>query len=70
MIDYFNIINGSYLNNIAIKDNESIINVSSLRYTNDYKIINDIINKTTYKYLNNKEIKILKTFNKSILNYN
>lgn len=70
MIDYFNIINGSYLNNIAIKDNESIINVSSLRYINDYKIINDIINKTTYKYLNNKEIKILKIFNKSILNYN
>jgi len=70
MIDYFNIINGNYLNNITIKDNESIINVSSLRYTNDYITINNIINKTTYKYLNDKEIKILKTFNESILGYN
>jgi len=70
MIDYFNIINGNYLNNIIIKDDDSIVNVSSLRYNEDKKLINNIINKTSYKYLNNKEISILKTFNKSILDYN
>ena len=70
MIDYFNIINGNYLNKIIIKDDDSIVNVSSLRYNEDKKLINNIINKTSYKYLNDKESNILKTFNKSILNYN
>lgn len=69
MKDYFNIINESYLKNIKINEDESNFNVASIRYLQDKKEIDDIINKQTYKYLNDKEIRILKNFTNSLINY-
>ena len=69
MKDYFHLINNTFLNEIQLKDDESSINISSLRYKTDKKLIDDIINKNNYTYLNEKEIRILKKFNYSINNY-
>ena len=70
MKDYFNIINKDFLDKISIKNDESSINIASIRYNNDKKLIDEIINKKDYKYLNKKEINIIKNFNKSIREYN
>ena len=70
MKDYFNIINKDFLDKISIKNDESSINIASIRYHNDKKLIDEIINKKDYKYLNKKEINIIKNFNKSIREYN
>lgn len=70
MKDYYNIINDPFLKNIKLKDDESLMNISTLRYKQDKKLIDDIINKSSYKYLNGKEIQIIKKFNKSINDYN
>jgi predicted metalloendopeptidase len=70
MNDFFHILNNDFLKNIKIRDDESNINISSLRFIKDKEEIDEIIYKTSYKYLNEKEIKILKTFNDSMLNYN
>jgi predicted metalloendopeptidase len=70
MKDYYNIINDSFLKNIQLKDDESIVNIGTFRYKQDKILIDDIINKSSYKFLNEKEIDILKTFNKSLHNYN
>ena len=69
MKDYYNIINDPFLKNIQLKDDESLINISTFRYQEDKKLIDDIIKKESYKYLNEKEIKILKKFNSSIHNF-
>jgi predicted metalloendopeptidase len=69
MKDYYNIINDSFLKNIQLKDDESFANITSFRYKKDKKLIDDIINKSSYKYLTEKEIRILKTFNQSVRNY-
>ena len=69
MKDYFHLINNTFLNEIQLKDDESSINISSLRYKTDKKLIDYIINKNNYTYLNEKEIRILKKFNYSINNY-
>jgi hypothetical protein len=69
MKDYYNIINDPFLKNIKLKDDESIINMTTFRYKQDKKFIDDIIKKDSYKYLNEKEIRILKKFNKSIRNF-
>ena len=69
MKDYYNIINDPFLKNIQLKDDQSLINITTLRYKQDKKLIDDIINKSSYKYLNKKEIEIIKKFNKSINDY-
>lgn len=70
MKDYFYIINDSFLKKVKLNDDDSVINISTIRYKKDKQLIDDIINKKSYKYLNEKEINILKKFNNSIVNYN
>jgi hypothetical protein len=70
MKDYFYIINNDFLKKLKLNDDDSIINISTIRYKKDKQLIDDIINKKSYKYLNEKEISILKNFNNSITNYN
>ena len=70
MRDYFYLLNNEFLKNIKLKDDESSLNVSSFRFTQDKKLIDEIVNKSdSYKYLNEKEVKILKSFNLSMNNY-
>ena len=72
MKDYYNNINEQFLKKIELKDDESFVNISSLRYNQDKLLIDDIINKPilNYKYLNEKEIGIIKKFNISIREFN
>jgi predicted metalloendopeptidase len=70
MKDYFYIINDAFLKKVKLNDDDSVINISTIRYKKDKQLIDDIINKKSYKYLNEKEINILKKFNNSIVNYN
>jgi putative endopeptidase len=70
MKDYFYIINNDFLKKLKLNDDDSIINISTIRYKKDKQLIDDIINKKSYKYLNEKEVNILKKFNNSITNYN
>jgi putative endopeptidase len=69
MKDYYYLINNTFLKNLKLKDDESNVNISSFRYKLDKKLIDDIINKSEYRYLNEKEITILKKFNETIRNY-
>ena len=64
MKDYFYIINNDFLKKLKLNDDDSVINISTIRYKKDKQLIDDIINKKSYKYLNeNGNYKIpLKTF--------
>lgn len=69
MKDYFYLINNHFLEKIKLKDDESTINISTFRYNDDKMLIDNIINKNTYTYLNDKEVRTLKKFNSAITNY-
>ena len=69
MKDYFYIINNDFLNKFNLNDDQSTINISTLKYKKDKQLIDDIINKDKYIYLNQKESTIIKKFNNAINNY-
>jgi predicted metalloendopeptidase len=71
MKDYFNIINGSFLNNLQISESSSSIGIKDFLLKKDNAAVLNIIIKenASYKLLNKKEIKILKDFYNSMTKY-
>ena len=71
MKDYFNIINGSFLNNLQISESSSSIGIKDFLLKKDNAAVLNIIIKenASYKLLNKKEIKILKEFYNSMTKY-
>ena len=70
MKDYYNDINGEFMNTIQLKDDEPRYGIREFLLKKDHKDILNIITAPTHKYLNDKENRTLKIFNDSIDKYN
>ena len=70
MKDYYNDINGEFMDKISLKDDEPRYGIREFLLKKDHKDILNIITQTNHKCLNDKENRILKIFNDSIDNYN
>ena len=70
MKDYFNIINGEFLNKLKIKDDETGAGIKEYLLLKDRKDVETIITKQKYEKLDEKEIIILKKMYISIIKYN
>jgi len=74
MKNFYEEINSEFLKGVDLNSDEfsdsPLVNISALKSPKDMKQIYEIIDKPSYKYLNEKEINILKKFNKSIIEYN
>ena len=70
MKDYFNIINGDFLNKLKINDDETGAGIKEYLLLKDRKDVETIITKQKYEKLNEKEMIILKKMYISIIKYN
>ena len=70
MKDYYNDINGEFMDKVSLKDDEPRYGIREFLLKKDHKDIFNIITQTNHKCLNDKENRILKIFNDSIDNYN
>ena len=70
MKDYFNIINGDFLNKLKINDDETGAGIKEYFLLKDRKDVETIITKQKYEKLDEKEIIILKKMYISIIKYN
>jgi hypothetical protein len=70
MKDYFNIINGEFLNKLKIKDDDVGAGIKEYLLLKDRKDVETIITKEKYENLNEYEMIILKKMYISIIKYN
>jgi predicted metalloendopeptidase len=70
MKDYFNIINGNFLDKLQIKDDDTGAGIKEFLLLKDRNDVENIITKEKYEKLNEFEILILKKMYISIIKYN